>query len=604
MLHEETPAGPDPGLRPPAANGSGNGHDAHAIGEGEGLGLDAGGLGALRAEIAAWRAGPVADAEKKVPPRVPHFTTWSGLEVPDVVTPAEQALRYREALGLPGEYPFTRGVQPTMYRSRLWTMRMFAGFGTPEQTNVRFKYLLAEGQTGLSTAFDFPTLMGYDSDSPRSLGEVGMCGVAVDTLRDMEVLFDGIPLDKVTTSMTINGPAIALLAFYVALADKRGVPRRLIGGTVQNDCLKEFMAQHAWLVPPRPAMRIVTDMIEFCAREIPRWNSVSISGYHIREAGSTAAQELAFTLADGLAYVESCLQRGLDVDSFAPRLSFFFDVHNDFFEEIAKFRAARRLWARFMKERYGAKKAESMKLRTHAQTAGVSLTAQQPYNNVVRVALQALAAVLGGTQSLHTNSLDETYALPTEESVTIALRTQQIIAHESGAANTIDPLGGSYFVEWMTDRLEQEALVFIRRIDEMGGMVSAIEKGYPQREIAASAYRFQREVDDGDRLMVGVNCYAGGEQKAIPLLRIDDEVQKTQVRNLAQVKATRDRDAVAAALSAVREAARGKDNLMPPIVGAAGAYCTEQEICDVLREVMGTYTAPAEFSEHPAGSPA
>jgi methylmalonyl-CoA mutase N-terminal domain/subunit len=574
---------------------NGSGHDAHGGGNGEGLGLDAGGLSALRDEVAAWRAGPVADAEKKMPPRERRFTTWSGLEVPDVATPASQPLRYREDLGLPGEYPFTRGVQPTMYRGKLWTMRMFAGFGTPEQTNARFKYLLAEGQTGLSTAFDFPTLMGYDSDSPRALGEVGMCGVAVDTLRDMEVLFDGIPLEKVTTSMTINGPAIVLLAFYVALADKRGISRRLIGGTVQNDALKEFMAQHAWLVPPRPAMRVVTDMIEFCSREVPRWNSVSISGYHIREAGSTAAQELAFTLADGLAYVESCLQRGLDVDSFAPRLSFFFDVHNDFFEEIAKLRAARRMWARFMKERYGAKKAESMKLRTHAQTAGVSLTAQQPHNNVVRVALQALAAVLGGTQSLHTNSLDETYALPTEESVTIALRTQQIIAHESGVTNTVDPLGGSWLVEWMTDALEREALDYIRRIDEMGGMVSAIEKGYPQREIAASAYRFQREVDAGERVMVGLNRYAAGEEKVIPLLRIDEEVQKTQARNLAAVKAGRSPAAVAAALSAVREAAQGQSNLMPPIIGAASAYCTEQEICDVLREVLGTYSDPAEF---------
>jgi methylmalonyl-CoA mutase N-terminal domain/subunit len=589
MLREE----PHPDA-PKHANGStpGAAHD----GAGESLGLDAAGLAALRAEVAAWRAGPVAESEKKMPPREAHFTTWSGLEVPDVVTPAEQSIRYGEALGLPGEYPFTRGVQPTMYRSRLWTMRMFAGFGTPEQTNERFKYLLAQGQTGLSTAFDFPTLMGYDSDSPRSLGEVGMCGVAVDTLRDMEVLFDGIPLDKVTTSMTINGPAVVLLAFYVALADKRGISRKLIGGTVQNDALKEFMAQHAWLVPPRPAMRIVTDMIEFCARDVPRWNSVSISGYHIREAGSTAAQELAFTIADGLAYVESCLERGLDVDSFAPRLSFFFDVHNDFFEEIAKFRAARRMWARFLKERYGAKRAESMKLRTHAQTAGVSLTAQQPYNNVVRVALQAMAAVLGGTQSLHTNSLDETFALPTEDSVTIALRTQQIIAHESGVANVIDPLGGSYFVEWMTDKLEAEALDYIRRIDEMGGMVSAIEKGYPQREIAASAYRFQREVDAAERVMVGVNRHATAEAKnSIPLLRIDETVQRTQCDNLARVKAGRDADAVRAALSAVREAARGKDNLMPPIIGAARAYCTEQEICDVLREVMGVYSDPAEF---------
>src|SRR6516162_5341481 len=369
---------------------------------------------AIRKAVEAWRKGAVAKSEQKMPARKPRFTTWSDLDLPDVLTPAEVPVGYMRDLGLPGEYPFTRGVQPTMYRGRLWTMRMFAGFGTPEQTNTRFKYLLAQGQTGLSTAFDFPTLMGYDSDSPRSLGEVGMCGVAVDTLRDMEVLFDGIPLDKVTTSMTINGPAIVLLCFYIALADVRGIPRSDIGGTVQNDCLKEFIAQHAWLVPPRPAMRVVTDMIEFCSREVPRWNTVSISGYHIREAGATAAQELAFTIADGIGYVQSCIERGMDVDDFAPRLSFFFDVHNDFFEEIAKFRAARRLWARIMKERFGAKNPRSWTLRTHAQTAGVSLTAQQPQNNVVRVAIQALAAVLGGTQSLHTNALDEVLALPSE----------------------------------------------------------------------------------------------------------------------------------------------------------------------------------------------
>jgi methylmalonyl-CoA mutase N-terminal domain/subunit len=412
----------------------------------------------------------------------------------------------------------------------------------------------------------------------------------------MEVLFDGIPLDKVTTSMTINGPAIVLLCFYIALADVRGIPRTKIGGTVQNDCLKEFIAQHAWLVPPRPAMRIVTDMIEFCTQEVPKWNTVSISGYHIREAGSTAAQELAFTLADGVAYVESCLARGLAVDDFAPRLSFFFDVHNDFFEEIAKFRAARRLWARLMKERFGAKKAESMKLRTHAQTAGVSLTAQQPYNNVVRVALQALAAVLGGTQSLHTNSLDETYALPTEDSVMIALRTQQIIAEESGVANTIDPLGGSYYIEELTTRLEQEALATIQRIDEMGGMVQAIEKGYPQREIASSAYRFQRQLEANERMMVGVNGYVTeAKDSGIPLLRIDEEVQRVQVANLRQVKATRDAARVASCLEAVREAAAQGTNLMPPIIEAAKAYCTQQEICDVLRNVFGTYTDPAEF---------
>jgi methylmalonyl-CoA mutase N-terminal domain/subunit len=518
------------------------------------------------------------------------------MPVPDLITPAEVRTDYREDIGLPGTYPFTRGVQPTMYRSRLWTMRQFAGFGTPEQTNERFKFLYAQGQTGFSTAFDFPTLMGYDSDSPRSLGEVGMCGVAVDTLRDMEILFDGLPLDEVTTSMTINGPAIVLLAFYIAMADKRGISRDKLGGTVQNDCLKEFIAQHAWLVPPRPAMRIVTDMIEFCSTELPRWNTVSISGYHIREAGSTAAQELAFTLADGLAYVESSIERGIDVDTFAPRLSFFFDVHNDFFEEIAKFRAARRMWARFMKERYGAKKAASMKMRTHAQTAGVSLTAQQPYNNVSRVALQAMAAVLGGTQSLHTNSLDETYALPTEESVTIALRTQQIVAHESGVANTIDPLGGSYYVEWLTDQIEAEALAYIQRIDDMGGMVVAVEQGYPQREIASSAYEFQRALERGERIMVGVNRFEMEEEgSAIPLLKIDKSTQRAQLDRLGKVKAERDNDAVRQALSAIREAARGTDNLMPPIIKAASLYASEQEICDVLRDVMGTHTDSTEF---------
>ncbi len=560
-------------------------------------------IAAIRQATAEWRARTLPVAHAKLPARKARFSTWSDMEVADVLTPADVSVDYLRDLGLPGEYPFTRGVQPTMYRSRLWTMRMFAGFGTPEQTNLRFKYLLAEGQTGLSTAFDFPTLMGYDSDSPRAAGEVGMCGVAVDTLRDMEVLFADIPLDAVTTSMTINGPAVVLLAFYVALADVRGIPRDRIGGTVQNDCLKEFIAQHAWLVPPRPAMRIVTDMIEFAAREVPRWNTVSISGYHIREAGATAAQELAFTLADGIAYVRAGLERGLAVDDFAPRLSFFFDVHNDFFEEIAKFRAARRMWARIMRERFGARAAESMKLRTHAQTAGVSLTAQQPQNNVVRVAIQALAAVLGGTQSLHTNSLDETYALPTEDAVTIALRTQQILAEESGVAATIDPLGGSYFVEDLTNRIESEALQYIARIDEMGGMVSAVEKGYPQREIASSAYRFQREIERDERVMVGVNKYAKGGAKTdagVPLLRVDDDVQRTQIENLRRVKAARDASRVQSALDSVRTAAgrtpgTPDSNLMPPIIAAAKAYCTQQEICDVLREVLGTYSDPAEF---------
>jgi methylmalonyl-CoA mutase N-terminal domain/subunit len=482
-----------------------------------------------------------------------------------------------------------------MYRGRLWTMRMFAGFGTPRQTNERFRYLLAQGQTGLSTAFDFPTLMGYDSDSPRSLGEVGMVGVAVDTLRDMEVLFDQIPLDQVTTSMTINGPAAVLLGFYIALADKRGIARDKIGGTVQNDCLKEFIAQHAWVVPPRPAMRIVTDSIEFCAKEVPRWNSVSISGYHIREAGSTAAQELAFTIADGLEYVKWGVERGLDVDEFAPRLSFFFDVHSDFFEEIAKFRAARRMWARLMKDRFNPKNPRSLMLRTHAQTAGVSLTAQQPYNNVARVALQALAAVLGGTQSLHTNSLDETFALPTEEAVTVALRTQQIIAEESGVTNTIDPLAGSYFVEWMTDRLEEEAMDYIRKIDDFGGMVEAVERGYPQREIAGSAYRLQRQIESGEKTVVGVNKYEQDGDPDIPTLRVDESIQKEQVESLAKLKAERDDAAVSKALAAIADACTTDRNVMPSIIDAAKAYCTEQEICDVFRGVFGQHQDRPEF---------
>jgi methylmalonyl-CoA mutase N-terminal domain/subunit len=549
----------------------------------------------LRDEEARWRAEQVRKAIARHPLRKDRFVTHSDVEVPDLLTPADVDMEYERQLGFAGEFPYTRGVQPTMYRGRLWTMRMFAGFGTPRQTNQRFRYLLEQGQTGLSTAFDFPTLMGYDSDSPRSLGEVGMVGVAVDTLRDMEVLFDQIPLDKVTTSMTINGPAAVLLGFYIALADKRGIPRDQIGGTVQNDCLKEFIAQHAWVVPPRPAMRIVTDTIEFCAKEVPRWNSVSISGYHIREAGATAAQELAFTIADGLEYVKWAVERGLNVDRFAPRLSFFFDVHNDFFEEVAKFRAARRMWARLMKERFDPKDPRSLMLRTHAQTAGVSLTAQQPYNNVARVALQALAAVLGGTQSLHTNSLDETYALPTEEAATLALRTQQIIAEESGVTNTIDPLAGSYFVEWMTDRIEADALSYIRKIDELGGMVEAVERGYPQREIAASAYRLQQQIDSGEKTVVGVNKYQQEEQPEIPMLRIDESIQKEQVENLAHVKAERDDAAVARALGTVAEDCRSNRNVMPSIIEAAKAYCTEQEICDVFRQVFGQHQDRPEF---------
>ena len=549
----------------------------------------------LHDEAADWRARDVQPTVARHPLRKERFVTHSDLEVPDLLTPADFDDGYQRDLGFPGQFPYTRGVQPTMYRGRLWTMRMFAGFGTPRQTNERFRYLLDQGQTGLSTAFDFPTLMGYDSDSPRSLGEVGMVGVAVDTLRDMEILFDQIPLDKVTTSMTINGPAAVLLGFYVALADKRGIARDKIGGTVQNDCLKEFIAQHAWVVPPRPAMRIVTDSIEFCAKEVPRWNSVSISGYHIREAGSTAAQELAFTIADGLEYVKWAVERGLDVDDFAPRLSFFFDVHNDFFEEIGKFRAARRMWARLMKERFNPNNPRSLMLRTHAQTAGVSLTAQQPYNNVARVALQALAAVLGGTQSLHTNSLDETFALPTEEAVTVALRTQQIIAEESGVTNTIDPLAGSYFVEWMTNRLEQEAMDYIRKIDEFGGMVEAVEHGYPQREIGASAYRLQQQVESGEKAVVGVNCYEQDEQPDIPTLRVDESIQKEQVEALAKVKAERDDAAVATALAAIADDCRMDRNVMPGIIAAAKVYCTEQEVCDVFRDVYGQHQDRPEF---------
>jgi methylmalonyl-CoA mutase N-terminal domain/subunit len=545
--------------------------------------------------VEEWRSVELARAYAARAPRARRFTTWSGLEVPELSTPLDVSTEYLEQLGLPGRFPFTRGIQASMYRGRLWTMRMFAGFGTPEQTNERFRFLVDQGQTGLSTAFDFPTLMGYDSDSARALGEVGRCGVAVDTLRDMEVLFDGIPLDEVTTSMTINGPAVVLLAFYVALADKRNVERSKLGGTVQNDCLKEFIAQHAWLVPPKPAMRIVTDMVEFCTHELPRFNSISISGYHIREAGATAAQELAFTLSDGLAYVQAGIDRGLHPDEFAPRLSFFFDVHNDFFEEIAKFRAARRMWAHFMRDRFGAKAAASMKLRTHAQTAGVSLTAQQPYNNVARVALQALAAVLGGTQSLHTNSLDETYALPTEEAVTIALRTQQIIAHETGVANVIDPLGGSYHVERLTDELERQAREMIELIDGMGGMLEAIEQGYPQREIARSSYEFERELNRGERTMVGLNRYQTADSAGIPTLTIDADVERRQRQRLAEVKAERDPARVERALNAIRVAASEPSNLMPPIIEAAKAYATEQEICDVLRSVFGSHTDTPVF---------
>jgi methylmalonyl-CoA mutase N-terminal domain/subunit len=482
-----------------------------------------------------------------------------------------------------------------MYRGRLWTMRMFAGFGSPEDTNKRFKYLMAHGTTGLSTAFDMPALMGYDADHPMSRGEVGKEGVAVSSLRDFEVLFDGIPLDQVTTSMTINASAIAALCMYIAVGEQQGIPMAKLGGTIQNDMLKEFIAQKEWIVPPRPAVRIVVDMIEYCSQHMPRWHAVSISGYHIREAGATAVQELAFTLADGIGYVEECVKRGMAVDDFAPRLSFFWDVHNDFFEEIAKFRAARRIWARVMRDRFGARDPRSLQLRTHAQTAGVSLTAQQPYNNVIRTTLQALAGVLGGTQSLHTNSLDETYALPTEDAVTLALRTQQIIAHESGVDRVVDPLGGSYYVEYLTDEMERQALEYIHRIDEMGGIIRAVEEGYPQKEIGESAYRFQREVEEEKRLIVGVNAFESDQQGSVEILKIDDQVAESQIARLRKVKAERDPRAVERALGKVEAAARGTDNLMPPVLEAVKAYATLGEVSDVFRKVWGQYREGGAF---------
>jgi len=553
-------------------------------------------LSAVLKERERWTAEELAQALARLPRRKPAFQTDSGIPIPDVVDAAIRtgANELRD-VGFPGRFPFTRGPQPTMYRGRLWTMRQFAGFGSPEDTNQRFKYLLEHGVTGLSTAFDMPALMGYDADHPMSRGEVGKEGVAVSSLRDFEVLFAGIPLADVTTSMTINATAPIALAMYVAVAEQQGTPRAKLGGTLQNDMLKEYIAQKEWMVPPGPAVKMNCDVIEFCAREMPRWNPVSVSGYHIREAGATAVQELAFTIADGLAYVQECVGRGLDVDAFAQRLSFFWDVHNDFFEEVAKFRAARRMWARLMRDRFKARKTESLLLRTHAQTAGVSLTAQQPINNVVRVALQAFAAVLGGTQSLHTNSLDETYALPTEHAVTVALRTQQIIAHESGADRVIDPLAGSYYVEWLTDEMEKRALELIAKIDDMGGMLKAVENGFPQREIAESAFRWQREIENEERLVVGVNAFQSAEGAAIPTLKVHEEVQVAQIERLRQVKAGRDGKAVQAALAGVERAAREGSNVMPPIITAVKAYATLGEISDVCRKVFGVYRDDGRF---------
>ena len=522
-----------------------------------------------------------------------RFETLSGIPVKALYTEAD--LPVNAAIGSPGQYPYTRGLHPEMYRTRLWTMRQFAGFGTAEHTNQRFHYLLAQGMTGLSTAFDMPTLMGYDPDHPMSLGEVGREGVAISSLEDMEILFRGIPLDQVTTSMTINAPAIVLLAMYVVVAEKQGIPPEKLGGTVQADMLKEFIAQKEWICPPRPSVKICVDMIEWCAEQMPKWNSISISGYHIREAGATAVQELAFTIADGIGYVEECVKRGMDVDDFAPRLSFFWDVHNDFFEEIAKFRAGRRIWAHLMKERFHAKNPRSWQLRTHAQTAGVSLTAQQPLNNVARVALQGLAAVLGGTQSLHTNSMDETLALPTEEAATVALRTQQILAHESGVVATPDPLGGSYFVEALTDKVEEEALRYIHRIDEMGGIIAAVERGYPQKEIADSAYKFQQQVERDERIIVGVNRFVSDEEVAIPVLKIDPEIERRQIERIQAVRARRDPAAHGRAIEALRDACMSSKNLVPHVLDAVRAYATLGEVSDVFREAYGVYREPAVF---------
>jgi methylmalonyl-CoA mutase N-terminal domain/subunit len=523
------------------------------------------------------------------------FTTISARPIEPLYTPKSlEGWDPTRELGQPGQFPFTRGIHETMYRGKPWTMRQFAGFGSAAQTNARFKYLLEHGVHGLSVAFDLPTLMGRDPDHPLSLGEVGKCGVTVTSLADMETLLEGIPLDDVSTSMTINSPAPMMLAFYILVGEKQGVPPEKLSGTVQADILKEFIAQKEYIFPPRPSMRVIVDMIRYCTEHMPKWNSISISGYHIREAGSTAAQELAFTLRDGVEYVQWCVDAGMDVDSFAPRLSFFFNSHSDFFEEIAKYRAARRIWARVMRERFAAKNPRSWMLRFHTQTAGVSLTAQQPYNNVVRTALQALAAVLGGTQSLHTNSLDEALALPTEAAATIALRTQQIIAHESGVVNTADPLGGSYFVEKLTNDLEAEALEYFRRIDAMGGMVSAVERGYPQREIQEAAFRFQQAVERKERIIVGVNDYVM-EEKPHPILYIEETVAEEQVASVGALKASRDNERVRQALSGLREAARGTGNVMYPILEASRAYATLGEMCDALREVWGEYVEAPTF---------
>ncbi|MCL7970148.1 MAG: methylmalonyl-CoA mutase family protein [marine benthic group bacterium] len=550
-------------------------------------------LAELEARLSGWTAAYEATSKRDDT----DFTTVSGRVIAPLYTPADtREDEYLRDIGLPGEYPFTRGPYQTMYRTRLWTMRLFSGFATAEETNERYKFLLERGQTGLSVAFDFPTLMGYDSDDPMSEGEVGKCGVAISSLADMETLFDGIPLDRVSVSMTINGPAIMLYCFLLATAEKQGVPFERVRGTIQNDILKEYMAQHAWIYPPEPALKIITDIFEWSAEHAPRFNTISISGYHIREAGATAGQELAYTLKNGFTYVERGIARGLDVDEFAPRLSFFWDVHNDFFEEIAKFRAGRRIWARHMREVYGAQKPESWRLRTHAQTAGVTLTAQQPYNNVARVAYQGLAAVLGGTQSLHTNALDETLALPTEHAVRIALRTKQILAYETGVANTIDPLAGSYFVESLTDQLEDEAEAIFAEIDELGGVVPGIETGYFQGRIARSARRFQDELEAGSRVVVGVNAFEeADEDHGVEILRIDESAGETQRRRLAELRSRRNAEEVTRALADLADAARNDQNLLPPMLDAVRAYATLGEIRVALEDVYGRFKEPISF---------
>ena len=543
-----------------------------------------------------WEKEIVSKSLEKLPEKG-EFSTSSNIPINRIYTPLDIAdFDYLRDLGFPGEYPLIRGVYPTMYRARLWTMRQYAGFGTAEQTNQRFKYLLKQGQKGLSVAFDFPTQVGYDCHHPMARGEVGKAGVSVSTLRDMEIVFDGIPLDEITTSMTINAPATILLAMYVAVGQKQGLKQSQLGGTVQNDILKEYVARGMYIFPPRPSMRLVTDIFEYCSQHMPQWNTISISGYHIREAGATAVQEIAFTFANAIAYVQAAIERGLDLDKFAGRLSFFFAAHNDFFEEIAKFRAARRLWAKIMRERFGAKNPASWMLRFHTQTSGVMLTAQQPYNNIIRTALQALAAVLGGTQSLHTNSFDEAYALPSEQAVTIALRTQQIIAYESGVVDTIDPLAGSYYIEYLTSQIEEKATKYIEQIGNIGGAVAAIEKGFMQQEIVESAYHFQKEVEAKKRIIVGVNEFITEEEIPIKILQIDPEIEKKLVERLRQMKRQRNQAKVKETLNKLRRAAEQENtNLMPFILQAVKEYATLGEICDTLREVFGEYKPPSIF---------